>query len=103
MHSVSEVLFNGATYRDLTAKSSLEASCSVGRCALVGRSVVRHCAVHSTGAMIESPRQAVRMLCSRMVAELEADFIERLAMLQRSRMSSLHVAAIAQARLAKLC
>ena len=46
---------------------------------------------------------AVRILCSRMVAELEADFIERLAMLQRSRMSSLHVAAIAQARLAKLC
>ena len=35
-----------------------------------------------------------------MVAELEADFIERLAMLQRSRMSSLHVAAIAQASLA---
>ncbi len=45
----------------------------------------------------------MRILCSRMVAELEADFIERLAMLQRSRMSSLHVAAIAQARLAVLC
>jgi hypothetical protein len=100
VHSVSEVLFNGATYRDLTAKSSLEASCSVGRCALVSRPSLRsalHCAI------IESPRQPVRMLCSRMVAELEADFIERLAMLQRSRMSSLHVAAIAQARLAKLC
>ncbi len=57
--------------------------------------------MHSTECAIIA--LAVRILCSRMVAELEADFIERLAMLQRSRMSSLHVAAIAQARLAKLC